>query len=116
ILLSKQLNVESASLQKEADAFTQGEEEYLDRQYELEQKRIETAVRKHDLKQRKQEHKQRVGYARKIFFLISIWLVIILLIVIASGTNCKYFTLEISDRVLITLLTTTTITVLGLFI
>ena len=89
------------------DPRTQEELTYLLRQEEFEQKKIETALKKHELDQRKSEHDQRVGYARKIFILISLWLLTILLILIAAGSDCKFFYLHLSDRVLITLLTTT---------
>jgi hypothetical protein len=85
-------------------------------QEELQQKVIETAIKKHEFDQRKSEHDQRVAYASKLFIFISVWLTVLLLVLIASGSSCKYFSLEISDRVLITLLTTTTVAVLWLFI
>lgn len=110
------LNIPNKNLEKDPDPQTKEEIDDLFRQEVLEQTKIETALKKHELNQKKAEHDQRVGYARRIFFLISIWLLVILLIVVASGSKCAYFTLELSDQVLITLLTTTTITVLGLFI
>lgn len=115
-LFTKNLVVAEKIVEKEPDTFTKGEEDFLIRQQALEREKIETELKRHDLDQRKQEHTQRVSYARKIYWLICAWLIVILLIVIASGSNCKYFTLEISDRVLITLLTTTTVTVFGLFV
>lgn len=83
---------------------------------DVQQKTIETALIKHELDQRKSEHAQRVSFASKLFILIRVWLIVILLILIAAGSDCKYFSLEVSDQVLIALLTTTTVSVLGLFI
>lgn len=68
-------------------------------------------------RRQKDEHDQRLKYAKALFRLISIWLCIVLLIVTCSGLDlcfCSQF--KLSDNVLITLLTTTTVTVLGLFI
>lgn len=57
---------------------------------------------------------QRVSYASKIYTLSCVWLAVVVLVTIASGTPTINF--QLSDKVLITLLTTTTITVLGLFV
>lgn len=84
-------------------------------QEELRQKIIETALIKHELNRRRSEHALRVAYASGLFILVRVWLIVILLVVIAAGSSCKYFSLEISDHVLIALLTTTTVSVLGLF-
>lgn len=110
------LQIPKNALDDNPDPRTKEEIADLLQQEDLEQKQIETALKQHELIQRKAEHDQRVGYASKIFKLITFWLITILLIVIAAGSGCKYFTLELSDKVLITLLTTTTVTVLGLFI
>lgn len=83
---------------------------------EFRQKLIETALIKHELNRRRSEHALRVAYACRLFILVRVWLVVILLVVIAAGSSCTYFSLEISDQVLITLLTTTTVSVLGLFV
>lgn len=67
---------------------------------------------KEDLKGRKQDRKERKVYANLTFSLISIWLTLILLIFIAIGQKKLIY----SDTVIVTLLTTTTIEVIGLFI
>jgi hypothetical protein len=67
---------------------------------------------KEELKGRKQDRKERKVYANLTFTLISIWLTLILVTFIAIGQK----RLEYSDSVIITLLTTTTVEVIGLFI
>jgi hypothetical protein len=57
---------------------------------------------------------QRKEYANKIYRLIVWWLVAILVILILSGFG-KCINFDISDRVLITLISGTTINVLGIF-
>lgn len=72
---------------------------------------------RNETKQKKKEHKQRVKYAKTLFWLISLWLTAVLIIVICSGIDWHLLShFKLSDNVLITLLTTTTVTVLGLFI
>lgn len=110
------IHIPNISPSEKPDHCTQEELDDFVRQQDLEQKRIETAIKQHELTQRTEEHSQRVGFAKKMFWLISVWLFCILLVVVAAGSNCKYFSLDLSDRVLITLLTSTTVTVLGLFV
>jgi hypothetical protein len=111
-LLNSTLNTPTPS--DTPDEFTELESEDLLKQEEIDQKRVETSSKKHDLVQKKAEHDQRIGYAKKIYNIICIWLLAIFLIIVASGIEAVPFTL--SEKVLITLLTTTTVTVLGLFI
>ncbi|WP_420589220.1 hypothetical protein [Bacterioplanoides sp.] len=99
------------------DNLTRQEYEDLELQEKAYQQAIkdnELASAKQRLKQRKKEHKQRVSYASKIFWLSLSWLAAVTAITVASGVRCLPF--ELSDTVLVTLLTTTTATVLGLFI
>lgn len=74
--------------------------------YELEslQQQLVEAVDTHNL---------RMGYSDKIFILVCIWLTCVLASIIFSGFNIWGF--ELSDKVLITFITSTTINVLGLF-
>ena len=65
-----------------------------------------------DLKNRKQDRKERRRYAEHIFTLISLWLFTVLFILMI---NTKAG-LRLSDSVIITLITTTTASVLGLFV
>jgi hypothetical protein len=63
------------------------------------------------LKSLKQDRKERKIYADKTFKLISVWMIFI-----ACAFTCIGFKwLQFSDSVVITLLTTTTVEVIGLF-
>lgn len=62
----------------------------------------------------RQNIKLRKKYAFRIFFLICCWIASILIILIMNGFNWNNF--HLSDAVLMTLITTTTATVFGLFV
>lgn len=59
-----------------------------------------------------QDMGERKEYTHKIFVLICFWLVLVGILLIASGNGNLHY----SDTVLITLLTTTTANVIGLFV
>lgn len=61
---------------------------------------------------------EREKYARRIFRLIVVWLAFVGIIIVADGIHNPVFgfLFDLSDAVLITLITTTTASVLGLFI
>jgi hypothetical protein len=69
--------------------------------------------RKHDLiiGYYKQNLEARKSYAKKIFIMVSIWLGLMILIIIFQGVG----SIKLSDSVLITLITTTTLNVITLF-
>lgn len=64
------------------------------------------------LKGLKQDRRERRKYADLVFTLISMWLTMILCFVAASGTGG----LQLSDNVLITLITTSTASVIAIFL
>lgn len=102
----------SKDIDNEPDRETEEEKQDLAR----ERRKLENAALLQELKFKKKEHRQRVEYAKKIYILIVVWLAFIGLIIICSGLKAlvsEYF--ELSDKVIITLLTTTTVTVIGLF-
>jgi hypothetical protein len=76
--------------------------------YEAERKKLENVSIQQNIAARK-------TYANRIFWLVSLWLGAMLTIVILAGfgQNGQWFYL--ADSVLIALVTTTTISVLGLF-
>jgi hypothetical protein len=96
------------------DQYTKDETSDLEMQHVLEQRLLETQTKRQALKQHKSEHKQRVQYAEKIYKIVRNWLIIVVIIVSCSAIPSINF--QLSDNVLITLLTTSTATVLGLFI
>lgn len=93
----------SSSRSDKPDQYTQAGMDELDQE-----------ARKQSLVHVQDEHTQRIDFAKKIYWLSCIWLALVVAVVIASGISCLPFKLD--NSVLITLLTTTTATVLGLFI
>jgi len=63
----------------------------------------------------RQDRKERRKYAERIFLLIVGWVFAILFIIIFKGFG-SYYGFELSDKVLITLIGGTTISVLGIFV
>lgn len=97
----EQLRFESGA----SDEYVASEKQYIVRQQEY-------ALRKEKLKGKKQDRKERKVYANLAFTLVSIWLTLVLAIFVSAGLG----NLSYSDSVLITLLTTTTIEVIGIFL
>ena|ERR1700744_4172227 len=62
-----------------------------------------------DIKQ--QDMDERKLYAHRVFALICLWLACVMLVIISSGNGNLHY----SDTVMVTLLTTTTANVIGLF-
>jgi len=60
---------------------------------------------------KEQDKDERRLYAYRVFTLICLWLTGVLLIVVGSGNGSLHY----SDTVMVTLLTTTTANVIGLF-
>ena len=65
------------------------------------------------LREAEDTHELRIGYANKIFIMVCIWLGCVIASVVMCGFHLWGFTL--SDKVLITFITSTTINVVGLF-
>ncbi len=73
-------------------------------------KSISLDIRKEELESAKQDREERKKFADKIFVLLLSFLSASLLIVFLSGIKC----LILSDTILVTLLTTTTVNVIGI--
>ena len=58
-----------------------------------------------------QDKEERRLYAYRVFALICIWLACVMIVIVATGKGDLHY----SDTVLVTLLTTTTANVIGLF-
>lgn len=98
----------SLSNQTEPDRFTLAETSDLDRQ----QKKVVILGQTQNLKERKK-------YAKYIFIMLCIWLFLMLTIIVLSGLPRVPFTcmkFELSETVLITLITTTTANVAAFFL
>jgi hypothetical protein len=66
------------------------------------------------LKETEDTHKLRLDYTKRIFWLICIWLICVAASIFMSGF--PWFGFKLSDKVLITFITSTTISVLGIFV
>jgi hypothetical protein len=66
------------------------------------------------LRQLNDNHRLRLSYTGKIFWLVVAWLAAVVLSVALSGFNCGGF--RLSDGVIIAFITSTTINVVGLFV
>ena len=103
--------VASKPTSDEPDALTQKELSKLDR----EKAKIDLQSRLHDLDVQKAEHRSRSSYATKVFNLVICWLVFVAIVTLISGVKYWEAYYAFSDKVIITLLSTTTVTVVGLF-
>lgn len=83
----------------------------IDREKEL----VELQLKKEFLDSAKQDREERKKFADKIFTLLTCFLSGTILIVICAGLS-KCISFELSDTILIALLTTTTANVIGIFL
>lgn len=93
------------------DAKTKSEEEYTEQTYReqlLKTKARELQAHINNIEQNTSERKK---FAELIYILTVIWLILVLSIVISTGHGI----LRLSDKVLITLITTSTVNVLAFF-
>ena len=81
--------------------------------YELQKQKLEIEALQKAQEERSELHGIRKEYVEKLFMLISVWLGFVVVLVFLVGYHC--FDFNLSDRVLIALITSTTATVLGLF-
>jgi hypothetical protein len=88
--------------------------EQLHKNIELELKRTELQKKQGEVKDMDQNRSQRDKYAAKIFVLMAVYLALTLLTVYLSATECIAFT--VPTEVLVTLVATTAVEVIGLFV
>jgi cytochrome c biogenesis protein CcdA len=74
------------------------------------QEKVRSAKIKNDIEE--QDKAERKSYASTITAIVCLWLVFVAIVFVASGKGNLHY----SDNVLITLLTTTTANVIGLFV
>jgi hypothetical protein len=80
---------------------------------ELRSKRLEYSLKEEELKGQQQDRDERKDYANKIYILLIIFLFIVFAIIALVGSSRYSFYL--SDKVLITILTTASVNVIGIF-
>lgn len=88
--------------------------ERLRRELEIDALQTENDIRKEELRSREQDRQQRKEFATKIYNFLCAYLSIVFFLVILSGASCVKF--ELTEGVVITLLSTTTANVIGIFI
>lgn len=81
---------------------------------EIEALRIANKLKCEELECRKQDRAQRKVYADYLFIFLCIYMLIVLSVLYKSG--CAQSGFELSDSVVITLITTTTANVIGIFV
>lgn len=89
--------------------------EIPDSQTALESKTLESEELKARIAKLNQDIKLRKKYSGKLYWLISIWLIAIFALLLLQGFLGKTDIFMLSDKVLITIISGTTINVLGLF-
>jgi hypothetical protein len=98
----------------------QEETSYVDKDLDRELKIEDIRTRKEFTQLLKQNREERKKYAHHIFILTCIWATLIFTILIANGIKSinskKFFEFELSDKVLITLITSTTLNFFGFFL
>ncbi len=114
-LSPEELILKAASKEK-ADVSSSLQEPEPDLSLDLAEHQLfyQVAVLKQELKESQDTHELRLGYAGRIFWLVCAWLFCVVIAVFMSGYSSNEFNL--SDKVLITFITSTTITVVGLFV
>ena len=84
----------------------------FNRDIDKEFKITELGVKKEELESYIQDRKERKRYANKLFYFLSVFVFIILLIVILSGLDI----IKLETSIMITLITTTTANIISIFI
>lgn len=100
--------------QEKKTHLSKDDEEMLRKEAEIDALQTENDIRKEELKGRVQDREQRKEFAIKIYHFLCFYLSVVLLLVILSATPLIKF--ELTEGIIITLLTTTTANIIGIFI
>lgn len=90
------------------------DEEMLRKEAEIDALQTENDIRKEELKGRIQDREQRKEFAIQIYHFLCFYLSSVLFLVVLSATPLIKF--ELTEGIIITLLTTTTANIIGIFI
>lgn len=90
------------------------DEEMLRKEAEIDALQTENDIRKEELKGRIQDREQRKEFAIKIYHFLCFYLSSVLFLVVLSATPLIKF--ELTEGIIITLLTTITANIIGIFI
>lgn len=74
----------------------------------------ELDIRKEELEGKRQDRLQRKAYADNIFTFLCIYMIIVFVILFKHG--CLFNGFELSDSVIVALITTTTANIIGIFV
>ena len=89
----------------------------IEKEYQLEElkiKKLETELRKEHLENKKQDRIERKEFADKLFTFLIGFLICVLLVVLLDGF--KFICFELTDTVLLAILTTTAANIIGIFV
>lgn len=117
--LKKQRNTasDSSATTNGSDAKAAEEKKWAEDQYQIEVKKEQARKLKQENDFASDENDARKSYGNRVFWLMVFWLATVLVIVIASGIpllqELKYF--QLSEKIILTLIGTTTINIIGLF-
>lgn len=95
-------------------AINKEDDERLRKELEIDALQTENDIRKEELKNCEQDRQQRKEFATKIYHFLCVYLFFVFLLILLSGASCIKF--ELTEGVIITLLSTTTANVIGIFI
>jgi hypothetical protein len=111
--MTNELKIETVNLDKERDG-VDANYDIAFKGEELEIKKVETQLKREFLKGQEQDRTARDEFSKKIFRLLCCFLFAMFLLLTLSGIECNKF--HLSDTILITLITTTTINVISIFV
>ncbi len=100
--------------QEEKTHLSKDDEGRLRKEAEIDALHTENDIRKEELKGKIQDREQRKEFAVKIYHFLCFYLSAVLLLIILSATPLIKF--ELTEGIIITLLTTTTANIIGIFI
>ena len=81
-----------------------------------ERRKIEVELANENIKELRQERKERKKYAARIFWMICTWLIVLMSLFVFQGFLGPWGWFSLSDAALIAIATTTTASVTGIFL
>ena len=107
-------NKKNEERQEEKTRLSKEDEERLRKEAEIDALQTENDIRKEELKGKIQDREQRKEFAIKIYHFLCFYLSSVLFLIILSAT--PLIKVELTEAIIITLWTTTTANIIGIFI
>ena len=107
-------NKKSEERQEKRTCISKKDVERLRKEAEIDALQTENDIRKEELKGRIQDREQRKEFALKIYHFLCFYLLVVVLLLLLSAA--QFINFELTEGVIITLLTTTTANIIGIFI